>query len=185
MTRRLAALLALFATALFGPPAAAAEIRLPGISYDVVSSGPADGAHPTRADSVSMRYVGRLAGGEVFSTSPQEGTGGSTFPVNGVIPGMSAALQLMRPGDRWKIRMPPYLAYGPGRPLNAPPPPNAPGAASPAAQVVQQRGIPPGATLVFEVELLAVIQPRRRNAKPLRGRAGRLGSCAARPDVAP
>ena len=38
----------------------------------------------------------------------------STFGVKEVIPGMSAALQLMRVGDRWKIRMAPYLAYGPG-----------------------------------------------------------------------
>ena len=130
-------------------------VSLPGIRYQVLAAGPAGGAHPTRADTVQMRYIGRLEGGEIFSTSPQDGAAASSFPVNAVIPGMSAALQLMRPGDRWRITMPPYLAYRPGRPLRTPPPS---GAA--AAQVVQRRGIPPDATLVFDVELLAISPPK-------------------------
>jgi len=158
--RRLAAVLAAL---LLGPAAHAATpanapgetVSLPGLRYQVLAAGPAGGAHPTRADSVTMRYVGRLEGGEVFSTSPQDGAGVSTFPVNGVIPGMSAALQLMRPGDKWRITMPPYLAYGPGRALNTPPP-----SATAAAQVVQKRGIPPDATLVFDVELVAILPPK-------------------------
>jgi len=127
---------------------------LPGLSYEVLGSGPATGAHPTRADTVTMRYVGRLTDGQVFSTSPDDGKAVSTFPVQQLIPGMTAALQLMRPGDHWRITMPPYLAYGPGRPLapasSAPP-------TGPAAQVVQRRGIPPNATLVFDVELVAIV----------------------------
>jgi FKBP-type peptidyl-prolyl cis-trans isomerase FklB len=154
-----ARLVAVAVVALAAAPAMGAEVRLPGISYQVVSSGPAEGAHPTRADSVTMRYVGRLAGGEIFSTSPADGTGASTFPVNGVIPGMSAALQLMRPGDHWRITMPPYLAYGPGRPLNTAPP-NTPAGPTAAAQVTQKRGIPANATLVFDVELLAILPPK-------------------------
>jgi FKBP-type peptidyl-prolyl cis-trans isomerase len=130
-------------------------VSLPGIRYQVLAAGPGSGPHPTRADTVQMRYVGRLEGGEVFSTSPQDGAGASSFPVNGVIPGMSAALQLMRPGDKWRITMPPYLAYGPGRPLATPPP-----SAAAAAQVVQRRGIPPDATLVFDVELVAIAPPK-------------------------
>ncbi len=62
---------------------------------------------------------------------------------------MSAALQLMRPGDRWRITMPPYLAYGPGRPLSTAQPAN--------VQAVQKRGIPPDATLVFDVDLVAIV----------------------------
>lgn len=132
--------------------AQAAPVTLPGLSYEVLSSGPAAGPHPTRADSVTMRYVGRLADGAVFSTSPDDGKGLSTFGVKEVIPGMSAALQLMRPGDRWRVTMPPYLAYGPGRPLTTP------GAAS--AQTVQKRGIPPNATLIFDVELVGIVPPK-------------------------
>jgi len=96
---------------------------------------------------VTMRYVGRLADGAVFSTSPDEGKGVSTFGVKEVIPGMSAALQLMRPGDRWRVTMPPYLAYGPGRPLSA----------ASSSQTVQKQGIPPNATLVFDVELVSIV----------------------------
>ncbi len=129
---------------------AAKTIVLPGISYQVLASGPAAGAHPTRADTVAMRYSGRFESGEVFSTSPGDGGGISTFAVSGVIPGMSAALQLMRPGDRWRITMPPYLAYGPGRPFNTPAPAGA------AGQAIQKRGIPPQATLVFDVELVSI-----------------------------
>jgi FKBP-type peptidyl-prolyl cis-trans isomerase FklB len=127
----------------------------------VLSSGPAEGPHPTRADTITMRYVGGLADGEFFSTSPGDGKEVSTFPVGQLIPGMTAALQLMRPGDRWRITMPPYLAYGPGRPL-APattPAPNSPPPTGPAAQVVQKRGIPSDATLVFDVDLVAIVTP--------------------------
>ena len=137
----------------------AAPVTLPGLSYEVLGSGPADGAHPTRADTITMRYVGRLTDGQVFSTSPNDGKAVSTFPVQQLIPGMTAALLLMRPGDHWRITMPPYLAYGPGRPLA---PQNANGATAapptgPAAQVVQKHGIPPNATLIFDVELVAIV----------------------------
>jgi FKBP-type peptidyl-prolyl cis-trans isomerase len=131
-----------------------ATASLPGIRYQVLAAGRPDGPHPTRADTVSMRYVGRLEGGEVFSTSPRDGADVSAFPVREVIPGMSAALQLMRPGDRWRITMPPYLAYGPGRPFTAP------AASGPAAAAIQRRAIPPDATLVFDVELVAILPPK-------------------------
>ena len=130
---------------------------LPGISYEVLGSGPAAGPHPTRADTITMRYVGRLTDGAVFSTSPGDGKEVSTFPVGQLIPGMTAALQLMRPGDRWRITMPPYLAYGPGRPLA---PATAAAPSGPAAQVVQKRGIPPNAILVFDVDLVAIVTPK-------------------------
>jgi FKBP-type peptidyl-prolyl cis-trans isomerase FklB len=157
MTSLRAAILAaalLSAGAAMGAEPAAKAVTLPGISYEVLGSGPAQGVHPTRADTITMRYVGRLADGGVFSTSPGDGAQVSTFPVGQLIPGMTAALQLMRPGDRWRITMPPYLAYGPGRPLvpaaAAPP-------TGPAAQVVQKQGIPPNATLIFDVELVEIL----------------------------
>jgi FKBP-type peptidyl-prolyl cis-trans isomerase len=147
-------------------PAARAAVALPGITYEPQFSGPAAGPHPTRADSVAMRYVGRFEDGEVFSTSPGGGASVSTFAVKELIPGMSAALQLMRPGDHWRIIIPPYLAYGPGRPFT---PPAKEGAAKggvakegaakegPAVQAVQRRGIPPDSTLVFDVELVGIV----------------------------
>lgn len=122
---------------------AAAPVTLPGISYDVLASG--TGAHPTRADEVDVRYVGRLTTGEVFSASPDEGKGLSTFEVQRVIPGFMAAVLLMQPGDKWRVTLPPYLAYGePGR------------AMGPQASAMQSRDIPPGATLIFDIELVAV-----------------------------
>lgn len=160
MTRRLAAALfaALVQAAVPAAAFSAGPVTLPGIRYEVLASGAATSERPTRADSVQMRYAGRLeATGEIFSTSPEGGRGVSTFPVNQVIPGMSAALQLMRVGDRWRITMPPYLAYGPGRPFTAP---AAQPAIGPAAQVTQRRGIPPNATLVFDVELVAILPPK-------------------------
>lgn len=140
----------IFAAALAFGSAAVAE-TLPGISYEVQASGSPTGAHPTRADGVTMRYIGRFTDGTVFSTSPDGGKGTSSFGVKEVIPGMSAALQLMRPGDKWRVSMPPYLAYGPGRPYTAP--------AGAAVQAVQQRGIPANATLVFDVELVSIVPP--------------------------
>jgi FKBP-type peptidyl-prolyl cis-trans isomerase len=160
--RRLAAV-AVLALALSAPARAAepldqpgAKVSLPGIRYEVLAAGPAGGVHPTRGDVVAMRYVGRLEDGAVFSTSPGEGAEPSNFPVREVIPGMSAALQLMRPGDRWRVTMPAYLAYGPGRPFT---PPAASGAANGA---VQKRSIPPDATLVFDVELVTILPPKGR-----------------------
>lgn len=123
---------------------------LPGISYTTIASGPQTGSHPTRADETEVRYVGRLTTGEVFSASPESGKGISTFRVQHVIPGFMAALLLMRPGDHWRVTLPPYLAYGaPGRSMG------------PTASAMQQRDIPPSATLIFDIELIAIRPPAR------------------------
>jgi FKBP-type peptidyl-prolyl cis-trans isomerase len=138
----LAAALAAFAVA-----AQAAPVTLPGVQYEVLASGPAGGAMPTRADAVMMRYVGRLTTGEVFSTSANGGAEPSKFVVREVVPGMSAALQLMRPGDRWRITVAPYLAYGRlGRRYQPP-------------EATLKRDVPPDATLMFDVELVSVVRP--------------------------
>ena len=119
-------------------------VTLPGVGYEVLASGPAAGAQPTRADQVTMRYVGRLADGSVFSTSTGGGVEPSPFKVREVIPGMSAALQLMRPGDRWRITLPGYLAYGRlGRKYTPP-------------EATLKRDVPPDAVLVFDLELVSV-----------------------------
>lgn len=123
-------------------------VVLPGISYQVLQAGPGAGRHPTRADEVDVRYVGRLTTSEVFSASPDDGKGISTFGVQRVIPGFMAAVLLMRVGDRWRVTIPAYLAYGaPGR------------AMGPQASAMQSRDIPPDSTLIFDIELVAVRAP--------------------------
>ena len=126
-------------------------IVLPGIQYQVLRSGPAGGPHPTRADAVEVRYVGRLTNGEVFSTSADNGAGTSSFDVQRVIPGFMAAVQLMRPGDLWRVTLPPYLAYGaPGRRYTPP-------------EATLKRDIPPHSILIFDVELVAIKPAARSN----------------------
>jgi FKBP-type peptidyl-prolyl cis-trans isomerase len=136
--------LILMLTMLFATPTLAAPVTLPGVTYEVIRSGPVGGAQPTRAQGVTMKYVGRLLDGAVFSTSAGNGSEPSPFKVRDVIPGMSAALQLMRPGDVWRITLPSYLAYGALGRKYAPP------------EATLKRDVPPDATLVFEVELVSV-----------------------------
>lgn len=120
------------------------KITLPGPQYEVLRSGPSTGLHPTRADVVSIRYVGRLQSGEIFSTSSDEGRGTSEFPVKGVVPGFSALVQLMRPGDLWRFTLPSYLAYGAKGRTHIPPEPTL------------KRDVPPDSILIFDVELVAI-----------------------------
>jgi FKBP-type peptidyl-prolyl cis-trans isomerase FklB len=108
-------------------------VTLPsGLQYKIVTAG--TGAKPTAADSVVCNYRGTLINGKEFDASSKHG-GPATFPVSGVIKGWTEALQLMPVGSKWQLFIPPDLAYG-------------------------QRGaggdIGPGATLVFEVELLSI-----------------------------
>ena len=103
-----------------------------GLQYEVITSG--DGAKPTTADQVTVHYHGMLTDGTVFDSSVERGQP-ATFGVTQVIKGWTEALQLMSVGDKWKLTIPYGLAYGD-----------------------QGAGgmIGPGATLIFEVELLGV-----------------------------
>ncbi len=103
-----------------------------GLQYKVVTSG--KGKMPAATDSVTVHYVGQLIDGTIFDSSVQrnEPVG---LQVDGVIPGWTEALQLMREGDKWMLYIPFPLAYGDR------------GAGS---------QIPPYSTLIFEVELLKV-----------------------------
>jgi FKBP-type peptidyl-prolyl cis-trans isomerase len=131
-------------------------VSLPGLQYEVLRSGPAAGRRPLRSDDVMIRYVGRLEDGSIFSTSGADGTEPTRFSVRTVIPGFSALVQLMRPGDRWRFTIPGYLGYGhEGRRFTPP-------------EATLRRDIPPGSTLIFDVDLVsieptpppAVTQPR-------------------------
>lgn len=103
-----------------------------GLQYKVVSEG--SGAKPKATDRVSVHYRGRLLSGKEFDSSYKRGMP-AEFGVNEVIKGWTEALQLMPVGSKWELYIPANLAYG-------------------------ERGagndIPPGATLVFEVELLGI-----------------------------
>jgi FKBP-type peptidyl-prolyl cis-trans isomerase len=108
-------------------------VTLPsGLQYKILTAG--TGAKPTAADTVICNYKGTLINGKEFDASSKHG-GPATFPVSGVIKGWTEALQLMPVGSKWQLFIPPDLAYG-------------------------QRGaggdIGPGATLIFEVELVSI-----------------------------
>ena len=105
-----------------------------GLQYEVIQSGPADGASPTASNSVLAHYHGTLPNGSVFDSSVDRGEP-ATFGVSQVISGWTEALQLMKVGDKWRLYIPPDMAYGEASPTPA---------------------IPPNSALVFEVELLEV-----------------------------
>jgi FKBP-type peptidyl-prolyl cis-trans isomerase len=104
-----------------------------GLRYEVVKPG--DGAAPKPTDTVKVNYTGTLIDGTVFDASDKhEPPGPSEFQLDGVIPGWTEGLQKISKGGKIKLYVPPHLAYGDdGRP-----------------------GIPPGSTLVFDVELLDI-----------------------------
>ena len=104
-----------------------------GLKYQVLKRGTGT-VSPKPTDTVKVHYHGTLLDGTVFDSSVQRGEPIS-FPLNGVIPGWTEGLQLMKVGDKFKFEIPPNLAYGPNSP-------------SPK--------IPPNSTLVFEVELLGI-----------------------------
>jgi FKBP-type peptidyl-prolyl cis-trans isomerase len=107
-----------------------------GLQYRVLREG--DGASPTLGDSVRCNYKGSLLNGTEFDSSARHG-GPAEFPVNGVIPGWTEALQKMKVGDKWQLFVPPNLAYG----ENSPGPP-----------------IEANSLLIFEIELLDILPPQ-------------------------
>ena len=113
----------------------AGVISLPsGLQYEVIKKGDANSPTPKLQDTVVANYAGTLTNGKEFDNSYKRGQP-LTIPVGGVIKGWTEALQLMHIGDKWKVYIPSELGYG-------------------------ERGagadIPGGATLVFEMELLAI-----------------------------
>ena len=104
-----------------------------GLQYMVLESGDSSGTSPQPTDSVLAHYEGRFINGEVFDSSIERGEP-AQFVLNEVIPGWTEALQLMKPGDKWRLFIPSNLAYGPGG----------------------SGPIPPHSTLIFDVELLEV-----------------------------
>lgn len=111
---------------------AGVQVTTSGLQYEVVQEG--SGAKPLATDTVKVNYRGTLIDGTQFDSSYDRGEP-ITFPLNRVIPGWTEGLQLMSVGSKYKFFIPGDLAYG------------ARGAGP---------DIGPNATLVFEVELLAI-----------------------------
>ena len=109
-----------------------AVVALPsGLHYEITKAG--DGASPKATETVRVHYTGTLIDGTVFDSSVQRGEP-AEFPLDQVIPGWTEGIQKMTKGGKIKLYVPPQLAYGDdGRP-----------------------GIPPGSTLIFDVELLEI-----------------------------
>ena len=109
-------------------------VTLPsGLQYQVIKEGA--GPKPKLTDMVRVHYHGTLIDGRVFDSSVDRGQP-IELNVNGVIPGWTEALQLMPVGSKWKLFIPSELAYGDRQ----------------AGQLIA-----PGSTLVFDVELLDIV----------------------------
>ena len=120
-------------------------VALPsGLQYKILTEG--TGPKPAATDTVSCNYRGRLLNGTEFDSSYKRGQPAS-FPVNGVIKGWTEALQLMPVGSKWQLFIPAELAYGDR-------------GADPRS------GIGPGATLIFEVELLSIQEKAKAEVAP-------------------
>lgn len=104
-----------------------------GLYYEIIEEG--EGPHATVSDSVTVHYKGELIDGTVFDSSYSRGEP-NTFPLSGVVPGFAEGVQLLGKGGKARIYIPSNLGYG-----------DEPNPGSP---------IPPGATLVFDIELLDI-----------------------------
>ncbi len=114
------------------------KVTKSGLQYEVVKEG--TGKVPKKSDVVKVHYTGTLIDGTKFDSSLDRGEP-AEFPVGGVIPGWTEALEMMPTGSKWKLAIPSELAYGPqGRP-----------------------GIPPDSVLLFDVELIEI---KAGDAKP-------------------
>ena len=82
------------------------------LQYKVLKTG-ATGASPKKTDTVVVRYRGTLIDGTVFDIFDPSVIHGDVaiFKMNEVIPGWAEALQMMKPGDKWQLFVPPSLAY--------------------------------------------------------------------------
>ena len=112
----------------------AGVVTLPsGLQYEVIKMG--DGAKPALTDTVECHYHGTLINGQVFDSSMDRGQT-AKFPLQGVIKGWTEILQLMPVGSKWKVTIPSDLAYGDRG----------------AGEMIQ-----PGSTLIFIIELIAIV----------------------------
>ena len=106
-----------------------------GLQYRVIKSG--SGETPGPDDVVTVSYKGQMVDGYVFDqTKPGETR---NLPASKVIQGWQEALALMKAGDEWELVVPSALGYGENR----------------------SGPIAPNQTLIFDMQLIAVVHPRR------------------------
>ncbi len=110
------------------------EVTESGLQYEVLERG--DGARPEAQDVVEVHYEGTTIDDEVFDSSRQRGES-VPFPLEGIVPGLTEGIQLMREGASYRFFLPPELGYG-------------------------ERGvgeiIGPNEALIFEIELIEIIR---------------------------
>ena len=111
-----------------------AETSSSGLASKMLEAGTGSD-HPTASDQVTVHYTGWLTDGQMFDSSVARGQP-ATFPLGGVIAGWTEGVQLMVVGEKRRFWIPADLGYG--------------------QQGAGNGLIPPGATLVFDVELLAI-----------------------------
>ena len=109
----------------FARNAQRANVRTTASGLQIETKKDGTGIVPGPNDMVLVEYEGRLLDGTVFDASAKHG-GPAPFPVSGVIPGWSEALQLMKKGGSYRVWLPPELAYGPSGTPDGTIPPNAP-----------------------------------------------------------
>ncbi|MSU51513.1 MAG: FKBP-type peptidyl-prolyl cis-trans isomerase [Opitutus sp.] len=102
-----------------------------GLRYEILKPG--EGAFPKPSDTVQVHYVGKLLDGTEFDSSVKRGKP-ADFQLDQVIPGWTEGIQKVNKGGKIKLYVPPHLGYGDEG----------------------NQGIPPGSTLIFEVELLDI-----------------------------
>lgn len=109
-------------------------VRRSGLQIEILERG--DGPFPAPTDMVIVHYEGKLIDGTVFDSSIARGRP-ARFQVTDVIRGWQEAMMLMTVGSKWRLTIPADIGYG---------------------DTGAQDTIPPGATLIFEVELLGIAE---------------------------
>lgn len=104
-----------------------------GVYYKVIKNGDASKPSPNRGSVITAHYTGKTINGKTFDSS--RGSAAPAFRLRDLIPGWNIALTRMHPGDRWEIYLPAEQGYG----------------------RFNQPGIPGGSTLIFDIELIAVM----------------------------
>ena len=108
------------------------QVTESGLQYEIIRAG--EGDVPSETNVIKAHYSGFLIDGTKFDSSYDRGEP-LDIPVKGVIPGWTEALKLMPVGSKWKLHIPQELAYG----------------------LAGAGDIPPGAALIFDIELLDIV----------------------------